>query len=289
MAPKPATIGVYIPTRNRQQLCISTLNAWSQLAADPVNIQYLIGYDEDDEESAKIIPGPGLRTHVFSKDIISCGGRNNALAGQMDVDIYMVTNDYYFPMTQYWDNQLRMIMAHGGQEVTAFTFAPNPQALHQTACTKKWMQLAGKHEPTIFPFWFSDQWRIETFCYVFNRAPITQPTLVVGAKQAGTNHMRELDFWWGLFTALRPKRMKQAYEIYKNYGLSAPTFKEFVAARRNWLDDFAMVDASKKVSFDSYEAHVGDKSEPSEKYLQCKAKAEKLIKDENLIIWKSGI
>lgn len=288
MEQKPAVIGVYLPTRGRQHLAVSTLNAWAQLAGDPANIKFLIGIDEDDQESAKIIPGDSLEVHIFDKSIISCGARNKALADKLDADIYLLTNDYYYPMSQYWDNTLRQTMA-GGNEVLAFQFAPNPAALHTTATTRRWMDYANQYEPTLFPFWFSDQWRVETYSYVFNIAPQVCPHLMIGAKQAGTQNMRELDFWWGLFTALRPVRLRQAYEIYKKYGMTAPTFEDFVVARRSWIDQFMLVDLSKRKQFIHYQAHVGDQGEPGERYKTLKANAEKFIVDEGLTPWESRI
>ena len=289
--PKVPTIGLYVPTRGRQQLCISTLNAWSQLAADPGNVKFLMGVDEDDEGSLRVIPGGGLDVHVFDKSVISTGQRNKALAATMkakhDPDFYLLINDYYFPMTQYWDMHLRNAM--NGMEMAAFLFAPQPTALHCTAATRRWMNFAGEYEPLIFPFWFSDQWRVELYCYVFNKPPIIHQNMMVGARQEGTQNMRELDWWWGLFVAMRPKRLRQAYEVYKAFGLTAPTFEEFVAARRNWIDDFALVDASKRPQFAAYEAAIGDRKDPGEKYLKCKASAEQIVRDENLTLWHSGI
>jgi len=101
--------------------------------------------------------------------------------------------------------------------------------------------------------------------------------------------MRELDFWWGLFTALRPLRLKQAYEIYKKYGMTAPTFEDFIVARRTWIDQFMLVDLSKRKQFVHYQAHVGDQGEPGEKYKTLKANAEKFILDEGLVLWESKI
>lgn len=284
---KIPTIGVYVPTRGRQHLCTSTLNAWQQTAADPGNIKFVMGVDYDDESSAKIIAGEGLQIHVFDKDTITCGARVKQLSGLLDVDIYLAIVDYYFPLTQYWDNALRHIMVGGGNEIANITFAPAPQAFHVTACSKRWMSLANKFEPEIFPFWFSDQWRVEMHSYVFNKAPGTFSEIAVGGTHSNRTHnMHELPFWWGLFHALRPRRLREAYEVYKGYGLSIPTFKEFVASRRDNIDMFLRVDNAKKNQFATYERDFGQIGTPSEKYLRCKANAEKLIKAERLKLWE---
>lgn len=287
--PKPITIGLYVPTRGRSQLCMSSLNAWSQMCQDANNVKFLIGVDEDDEEAGKFQASGNLEILKFNKDVITCGGRLKLMADRMDVDIYLAMNDKYFPLTQGWDNILRQVMTQGGFQIAAFTYIPAPHAFHTTACTKEWMQLANKYEPTMFPFWFSDQWRVETHCYVFNKPPQFISQLQVGGNQHNTQHMREMDFWWGFFTALRPRRLREAYEIYKAYGQTAPTFQDFVAARRNWIDDFMLVDIAKRKQFPQYEAMSGEKTPPGEKYMRSKVAAEKMINEQNLTLWESKI
>jgi hypothetical protein len=287
--PKPTTIGLYVPTRGRSQLCMSSLNAWAQMCADAANVKFLIGVDGDDPDADKFIPVNSLEVLKFDESIITCGGRLKLMAESMDVDIYLAMNDKYFPLTQGWDNILRQIMTQTGAEIVAFTYIPAPNAFHTTACTKRWIELANKYEPTMFPFWFSDQWRIETHCYVFNRAPQIIPQLQVGGQQHNTQHMREMDFWWGLFTALRPRRLREAYEIYKGYGLTAPTFEEFVAARRGWIDDFMLVDIAKRKQLPGYEIMTGDKTLPGDKYMHSRIAADKMIAEQNLILWEAKI
>lgn len=290
--PKIPTIGLYVPTRGRQHLCVSTLNAWSQLAADRENIKFLMGIDHDDDGSSKILsPDGSLDVHVFDKDVITCGGRVKQLSEKMmrehDVDIYLAIVDYYFPLTQYWDVVLRQLMSGNGNEILNVTYAPQPTALHLTACSKRWMQLANKYEPEIFPFWFSDQWRVETHTYVFNKCFPTYAEIQAGGHHSERTHnMHEIDWWWGLFHALRPRRLREAYDIYKGYGFSIPTFKEFVASRRDNIDMFLRIDAAKKRQLTGYQRDFGQQGQPSEKYLRCKASAEELIRQEKLKIWE---
>lgn len=286
-ANKIPTIGVYVPTRGRHQLAVSTLNAWSHLAADTANIKFLMGIDEDDEAARKIVGGDALQIHTFDKNVITCGGRVKVLSALLDVDIYLAIVDYYLPLTQYWDNTLRHIMAVGGNEIANISYAPAPTAFHLTACSKQWMSLADKYEPEIFPFWFSDQWRVEMHCYVFNKPPATYTDMQVGgAHSARTNNMHEMDFWWGLFHALRPRRLREAYEVYKGYGLSCPIFEEFVSIRRDHIDMFIRVDAGKRKQLDSYQQLFGELGEKSEKYKRAKDNADALIEREQLELWK---
>ncbi len=224
---------------------------------------------------------------MFDKDVITCGGRVKQLADLLDVDIYVAIVDYYFPLTQYWDNTLRQVMAGGGVEIACMNFAPSPQAMHITCCSKRWMSLANKYEPEIFPFWFSDQWRVEMHCFVFNKAPPIYEGINVGGQHSNrTQNMHDIDFWWGLFHALRPRRLREAYEVYKGYGMTAPTFEEFIAARRDQIDLFMRVDAGKRRQLEAYQRDFGQQGEPSEKYSRVKANADALIEREGLELWK---
>ena len=282
---KPLTIGLYVPTRGRSQLCSSILNAWQQTCADPLNVKFCIGVDYDDDDAKAFLPSKDLQVVKFDENCITTGGRLKLLADSMDVDIYLAMNDKYFPLTLYWDNILRQVINGKAGEIVAFTFDPAPNAYHTTACTKRWMSYANKFEPTMFPFWFSDQWRIETYCYVFGKAPPFVPNLHTGGQQHMTMHMREMDFWWGYFVALRPQRLREAYEIYKNYGMTAPTLEDFIALRRQWIDDFALVDLAKRKILPQYEAMTGDRTEAGEKYMRSRIAADLAIAEQGLEIW----
>lgn len=280
-------IGVYVPTRGRHHLAVSTLNMWQHLAADAGNIRFLMGVDHDDEDAKKFIPGDSLKIHTFDESVVTCGGRVKAMADMLDVDIYLAIVDYYTPLTQYWDNTLRQLMAAGGNEIVNLTYAPAPTAFHITACSKRWMALANRFEPEIFPFWFSDQWRVEMHSYVFNKPPMTYSDVVIGgAHSQRTHNMHDVDFWWGLFHALRPRRLREAYEVYKGYGMTAPTFEKFVDSRRDHIDLFVRVDEGKRRQLASYQQNFGQLGTPVEKYKRAKADAEALIEREGLELWK---
>lgn len=281
------TIGVYVPTRGRKALCVSTLNAWAHLANNNDHIKFLMGVDEEDAAEYADLAASGLQVHVFDKDVITCGGRVKVLADMLDVDIYLAIVDYYFPLTQYWDEVLRSIMNRGGNEIANIQYAPAPNALHCTACSKNWMQLANKYEPDIFPFWFSDQWRVEMHSFVFGKSFDNFPEIQVGgAHSARTNNMHDVDFWWGLFHALRPRRLREAYEVYKGYGLSCLSLKEFISMRRDLIDMFIRVDIGKRRQLQGYQQMFGALGEPSEKYKRAKANADALITRERLELWK---
>ena len=284
--PKIPVIGLYAPTRGRTSLCASTMNNWAQLSEDSANIRFMIGVDKDDETAANIKGANGLMVHTFDESVITCGGRNKALADALDVDIYLCINDYYFVLTQYWDNILRQAMFGGGNEILNLPYAPEIGSYNTTACTKKWMRLANKFEPQIFPFWFSDQWRVEMHCFVFNKPPMTYDAIKIGGTHGRTQNMHDADFWWGLFHALRPRRLREAYEVYKGYGLHAETFEKFCDARLDWIDNFIRVDIAKRPRLKGLQDTYGSLGKPSEKYTRAKTVADALIEREGLELWK---
>src|SRR5207245_7883120 len=79
--------------------------------------------------------------------------------------------------------------------------------------SKGWVELTGQLYPTHFPFWFIDTWVDETYSFVTgNTIPIVSNLMLTG-KRGKTRRLRDLQFWWQYFTALRPQREADAAAI----------------------------------------------------------------------------
>jgi hypothetical protein len=282
--PKPATIGLYLPTRNRSLQCLSVLTCWKKFAADEGNLKILVGCDYDDTESIDLMKKHGYEVRVFDKDVITNGERSRILGETLDVDIYLAIVDYWFCTSPGWDNNLRNIMQNN--EVTNLQCTHEIMSFNFTAISRKWRDLANHLESPFFPFWFCDQWRLEMACFVFNKSPELQGSISCYGKHERTNHLYELDFWWGLFHALRPLRLRQCHEIAKAYGYAPEDWKVYIESRRTQIDNFTRLDFNKRISLAATEAQFGDKRPPSEKYKKAKARALQYIADEGLEIWK---
>ncbi len=201
-----------------------------------------------------------------------------------DVDIYLAIVDYWYPQTPGWDNNLRHIMANN--EVANLACTHEIMSFNFTAISKRWRDLANPLESPLFPFWFCDQWRLEMACYVFNKSPELQHGIATFGRHEKTNNLYELDFWWGLFHALRPLRLRQCHEIAKAYGYAPADWNEYIASRRKQIDAYTRLDMDKRQTLAATERQFGDPRPKSAKYLKAKARADKYIQDEGLEIWK---
>lgn len=277
-----ATIALYVPTRGRVKLCHAALTSWLKLAARPEKLKILIGVDGDDEESKMLSYDYPVR--VFDDSIITCGGRVRDLSMAIKADIYMSLVDYYFCLTFQWDEVLRGKMLNN--EIINMKCLHDPLSFNLTAVSKKWHSLATPIEPIWFPFWFSDQWRLEMHSFVFNRSPETTEEIQTAGKKERTQNLHDLDWWWGFFHALRPLRVQQSYEIAKSYSMAPPTLEEFVESRGMFINAYTEFDHKRRRGIHESAQAYGAIGVRSEKYLTAKKNAEQYAADNNLTPWE---
>jgi hypothetical protein len=206
------------------------------------------------------------------------------MAESIDADIYLAIVDYWFCLTPGWDNNLRQVMANN--EVANLACVHEIMSFNFTAISKKWRDLANPLESPLFPFWFCDQWRLEMACFVFNKSPELFHNISCYGKHERTNNLYELTWWWGLFHALRPLRLKQCHMIAKAYGYAPADWNEYIESRRKQIDAYTALDHNKRGSLQQLEQTFGDIRPKSLKYQKAKARAEQYIADEGLELWK---
>jgi hypothetical protein len=258
--------------------------SWLKLAADPANLKLLVGIDYDDVESKAMLDHYGFTVHTFGEEVITNGERARIMAESIDADIYLAIVDYWFCLTPGWDNNLRQVMANN--EVANLACVHEIMSFNFTAISKKWRDLANPLESPLFPFWFCDQWRLEMACFVFNKSPELFHNISCYGKHERTNNLYELTWWWGLFHALRPLRLKQCHMIAKAYGYAPADWNEYIESRRKQIDAYTALDHNKRGSLQQLEQTFGDIRPKSLKYQKAKARAEQYIADEGLELWK---
>jgi hypothetical protein len=240
--------------------------------------------DHDDTESIKYITDHGYDICIFGEEVITNGERARILHESVDADIYLAIVDYWHCTSPGWDNNLRNIMQNN--EVTNLQCTHEIMSFNFTAVSRKWRDLVNPLESPFFPFWFCDQWRLEMACFVFNRSPDLQGSISCFGKHKTTNHLYELNFWWGFFHALRPLRLRKCYEVAKAYGYAPDDWKTYIQSRQKQIDNFTALDFNKRMTLAATEAQFGDKRPKSEKYLKAKARADKYIEENGLELWK---
>ena len=129
--------------------------------------------------------------------------------------------------------------------------------------------------PEIFPFWFVDTWHeeIETIAWGAPTLKATGAKYLFGLR-GQTQGSREFEFWCQTFHDLLPMRHAKALEISEKLKLEYDP-----AGRDSFLDAFKKRGEFRLTKCEEYERVFGDKSPPSEMYLQAKAQAEELLKE----------
>lgn len=152
MSKNSAKISILLPTRGRTTQLLRSVNSLIELAADPVSIQWLFGFDNDDLETYK-----WFQEHVLPKIITSgakytCMGFEplgysklneyvNRLAAKAVGDWFVFWNDDAVMQTQGWDTE---IVSHTGTFcLQAFdTHNKHPYSIFPIV-PKEWFELIG--------------------------------------------------------------------------------------------------------------------------------------------------
>lgn len=278
------TIGVYLSSRGNYNQLFSVIVEWQTLAADNSQIQYLIGIDEDDEEGKKFPQCDNTKLLLFKPDVLTQGQRSKLLADALDVDYYISINDHTFMTTQDWDQKVNHIMRY--EHIVGFNDQSEVDGFNVSCVSKAWHQAVTEFEPQLFPFWFCDAWRLEMGRMVFYREPPRTSFIQVGGRHGKSQSLRELDYWWGLFYALRPLRLKEAHTVALRFGTASEDFEEFKESRKFWLDICEKNDLGMRLKLGEHEKFFGKGGEPSGKYLKAKSSADDYMKANNLKIWE---
>lgn len=276
-------IAVLIPSRNRPRMLSAVITALHELKSGENEIIYRVGCDEDDAETKQLLLD---YTQVFDYPIgFLCdqeqgtiGAIWNKLAQTVEADIYSCMIDDAFPISPHWDREM-VNLAKKYQAFTWFEVSAPHNAGYPT-CTKEWLNKVGYIVPEHFPFWFMDTWFVEMVQFVTNEGVPASQRMALYSKQEETQNLRDLQFWWDFFRATRPMRLRAAHKL-----LEPMVYEDFLASRQQFITAGNNRDrefSGEKIF--NLEKERGSKTEPSQKYLLAKAKAERYIIDNGLTL-----
>jgi hypothetical protein len=263
-------IHVLVPSRGREQSLQAVLVSLFSLSSGVNDVEYTVICDDDDistRSTAMTLRGLDVS--------VKCGPRRlihkteNEIVTKSEADVFMPWADDLFCVTPHWDEMLRKVV----EQVPAFSWQEVQDPKNHTAIVleKKWVQAVGRFYPEHFPFWFADTWMKEVFAFVYGEdMPIVQP-LRFSHKREPTLNMHDLEFWFKVFAATRYERIQESKKVCAAYGRTWVARPEFVTL-------FEKQDQMQLERVPQYELAFGaNQKEPSQMYLEAKAKAERFL------------
>lgn len=285
-------IAILIPSRNRPRMLSAAITALSELQSGENEVEYRVGFDEDDGATYRVLHDLNLLDHSFlaGKDTFTIGQIWNGLAKE-PADIYSCMIDDAFPITPHWDREMvrlaSQFQALSWYEVSA------PQNCGYPTCTKVWLDKVGYIVPEHFPFWFMDTWFAEMVQFVTGQGVPVSTQMALYSKQEATQNLRDLDFWWGFFYVTRRIRIQESFSLnIKDVDMIGAfevgqRFEEFINTRMPFINsgqDRDMEFRGERIK--ELESDRGVKSKPSFRYLLAKRRAEEYLEKNGLKLWQ---
>ena len=157
-------ISILLPTRKRTQAVIKSIGSLLASAANPADIELLIAYDEDDEESKEFfsstwypfVEQSGATTKVFETERFGYVKLNryvNFLAEHATGEWIMFWNDDALMLTDNWDTEILKHDGYFGLLRMPCTTMNHPFALFPIV-PREWVSYFG----TVSPVTHSDWW-----------------------------------------------------------------------------------------------------------------------------------
>jgi hypothetical protein len=252
----------------------STIVSCSALASGVHPVRYAIGIDEDDPATLEAIESLSRKvwgvTPVRGPAPEALGEALNGLLDAVPGDVCVFLGDRTFILTPRWDLVIAQALSATPHGVFWQTHPDLRTSCIFPVISRHWLDAARPIFTNYFPFWFDDTWLAELWLFATGAAPIMLPTHAF--RQAHkTARLRDLEFWYRFFFALRPMRIQRGREIGSRLGLPPVDADRIrVALERN--------DAELLSRVPQIEAEYGvPGTVPDERYLQAKARAETLL------------
>ncbi len=289
MYPDSSIINLCIPSRNNPELLCATILSFDELCNHLHKIYYTVIYDIDDPKTGEalrhlkernILRGT-LQFFEVSEPFLSLGEYWTYAASKQKADYYMALGDDGFCMRTDWDAAICSVMHSLNVEVASWT---DLSIMGLPGCyivTDKWLKACGHFFCAHFPYWFPDRWLWELSGYVFNVNPPIISTLTLYIRQAATQNLRDLDFWWGFFNATRFLRLQHAREIAQALG------HQFNHPREHLTQEYIARDLYFRGDrIADMEKAKGERKPPTNRYLKSLENAKNFLADHNLKPWQ---
>lgn len=265
-------IAVLILTRGRPAGLVAAVQALHATASGDVPINYVLCCDDDDPTIDQSV---ALLEHL--PITISRNPRPDALGGAWNLgaraagewDMALLTGDDTVPACWHWD---RHMSARDDLPAFAWQELNDPTNVTYPVVSRRWFDaVGGKMVPAWFPYWFNDTWLAEVHMMAFGQPLPIASELPMAGRRGTTREMRELAFWFSVFTATRGMRENDAHMV-------AAAFRRPEPVRGQHAAFFAAWDAEQMSRVPLYnKAFAADTVPPTPRYLRLRAKAERLL------------
>ena len=270
-------IGCILPVRGEPLKAMAGIEIARELATGNHDIQYIIACDDDDYKTIGTLQLLSSATTIYiAPKPLGYGDLWNRPIAEFlgaPMDIYIPLSSDIFIAAPNWDALIVSALSKAppqGHGLIAWNDPSVPGTANVIVYSKGWVDLTGRLFPTHFPFWFIDTWVDETYSFVSgNTIPIIKELTLTG-KRGKTRRLRDLEFWWQYFTALRPQREADAAAIRAKLQIKLDP-EHLLKVRKFWEDR----DARNRPILRQTEATQAYDNEPSEMYKLAKNNAEK--------------
>jgi hypothetical protein len=214
-------VSVIIPTRNRPESFVRTLQSLEAQAERPELIRIVAGVDSDDEETIDLSRSKSFDD--FKIELIwsvedrpdTLGSVINRLADlSMDTKAIFGVPDDYVVHGIGWDEHIRVAM-NDLPDGLGIPYVPD--GIHGNfsavpVLTPAMIKRVGFFMAPYFPFWFGDMWLDEIGDLMFCKFPLQFETSAPEGR-GKTRGIRDLNFWVNVFNQFRQQRCDVAFEI----------------------------------------------------------------------------
>jgi hypothetical protein len=275
-------------SRGRPELLLRTVRRTAVNMALP-ETTFMVSLDNDDPTvTADLVD---QLNDVDSRMLVSVRAREDSRGEKYDralieapADIYLPTCDYSAMTTKGFDR----LVVEAAQDFPdgygmVYTHMANMSFPAYQAMTAKLVARMGYIYPHYFPFWFIDHWAddlarmIDRIAY----ADIACAPEPVNNGQHKTIGMRDLEFWTWLFDAARLHKRRQALDIINAPDFTETEWRKKLLARNVHLIEWRSYAINQMVRNEVQQieaARGGVESEPDERYMRIKAKADVLFR-----------
>lgn len=279
MTAKSLTIN--IATRGRPRLLIETVAATLPNITEAAT-RLIISVDADDRETFSALASQDFGRNVYvsvAPREDSVGQKWNRAIREAPADVYLPAVDYAPYLTSGFDRAI-LDAASLFPDGIGCIYGPMANASFPSlqAVTHRFAEFVGGVYPTYFPFWFVDHW-VDDLARMIGRIAYVDVAVDCGSRRPDkTTGLRDLRFWATFFDAGQALRRSQAEAMLA--AMDEPDWRKtmlrgafpLVEYRSRWVNQLVR-DQAEGIE----EMRGGAESEPDERYLRIKQRAEALL------------
>lgn len=215
-------IAAIIATRGNPRKAGAVIEVARAMSSERHELEFITACDTDDTKTTDWLIrqyGSSIRLSITDRPL-GLGACFNRV--RTDARIVMCMGDDGYPATPYWDEVIaRHVEATTGPAAFAWHDLANPGQPTIICASAEWRSLAHPMLDERFPFWWADTAAAEVFAFATGRQMPVLPIVMANKPKANPN-LRDMGFWWSLYSMTRRERLAKAAAIRAALGLPIP-------------------------------------------------------------------